>query len=103
MLIQKADSDRSGTLPPPGIHTPLWDELVKQWATIPEPVRSSVELGPEMVSVGRDDREPDDYIIETSMDVKSHDFGWDNENPCREVEVGSNGFCRSTQSRARYR
>jgi len=88
MLIQKADSDSSGTLPPPGIHAPMWDELVKQWDIIPTPVHSNVELGPEVLSVGRDDREPDDYVADESADVKSHDFGWDNENPCRQVEVG---------------
>lgn len=88
MLIQKADPDLSGTLPPPGIHAPVWDELVKQWSTIPAPVHSSVELGPETIWVGRDDREPDDYTMDEGADVKSHDFGWDNENPCRQVEVG---------------
>jgi len=88
MLIQKADPEISGTLPPPGIHAPLWDELVKQWNAIPAPVRLSVELGPEVISVGRDDREVYDYISDESADVKSHDFGWDNENPCRQVEVG---------------
>lgn len=88
MLIQRAYSDCSGTLPPPGIHAPLWDELVKQWKAVPAPVRSSIELGPETISVGRDDRELDDYIVDESMDVKSHDFGWDNESPCRQVEVG---------------
>lgn len=88
MLIQKADPDSSGTLPPPGIHAPMWDELVKQWDIIPPPAHSTVELGPEMISVGRDDRELDDYIADGGADVKSHEFGWDNENPCRQVEVG---------------
>ena len=87
MLIQKADSDCSGTLPPPGIHAPIWDELVKQWSVIPAPMHSSVELGPEIVSVGRGDCEPDDYLTQESMDVKFYDFSWDNENPCRQVEV----------------
>ena len=61
---------------------------MKQWRMIPAPMHSSVELGPEMVSVGRDDREPDDYLPRESTDVKFHNFGWDNENPCRQVEVG---------------
>lgn len=88
MLVQKADSDGSGAMPPPGIHAPVWDELVKQWNMIPVPVRSSVELGPEILSVGRDDHEPDDYIAEEVTDVKLHNFGWDNESPCRQVGVG---------------
>jgi formylglycine-generating enzyme required for sulfatase activity len=41
-----------------------------------------------MISIGRDDREADDYIAGENTDVKSHNFGWDNENPCRQVEVG---------------
>ncbi|KAF9651042.1 hypothetical protein BDM02DRAFT_3154603 [Thelephora ganbajun] len=88
MLIQKADSDCSGTLPPPGIHAPVWDELVKQWGTITAPVQSNIELGPEVIPVGRDDCELEDYIADEGMDVKSHNFGWDNENPSRQVEVG---------------
>jgi len=88
MLIQKVDSSCSGTLPPPGIHAPAWDELVKRWNMIPALAHSSVELGPEMVSIGRDDREADDYIARESKGVISHDFGWDNENPCRRVGVG---------------
>jgi L-histidine Nalpha-methyltransferase / hercynylcysteine S-oxide synthase len=87
MIIQRADSDCSGTLPPPGIHIPVWGELVKQWNTIPLPVHTSVELGPEVILVGRDDCELDDYTADEVLDVKSHDFGWDNENPCRQVEV----------------
>lgn len=88
MLIQKAESNCSGTLPPPGIHTPVWGELVRQWSAIPLPVHVSVELGPEVISVGRDDCELDDYTAGEALDVKSHDFGWDNENPRRQVEVG---------------
>lgn len=61
---------------------------MKQWDAIPTPVQSSVELGPEVITVGTDDREPGDYIVDESVDVKSHDFGWDNENPRRRVEVG---------------
>lgn len=88
MLIQKADSGCSGTLSPPGIYAPAWDELVKQWNTVLAPVHSSVELGPEVVSVGRDDCEADDYITGESKDARSHNFWWDNENPCRQVEIG---------------
>jgi formylglycine-generating enzyme required for sulfatase activity len=88
MIIQKADSDCSGTLPPPGTHAPVWGELVKQWNAIPVPQYPSVELGPELILVGRDDCELDDYTADEALEVKSHDFGWDNENPCRQVKVG---------------
>src|SRR5882757_5903874 len=87
MLTQKADPDCSGTLPPPGFHAPVWDELVKEWRKIPVPVHSSVELGPEVISVGRDDLEQDDYTPGGGTDVNSYDFGWDNESPCRQVGV----------------
>ena len=88
MLVQKADADFSGTLQPPVIRAPLWDELVKQWSMIPAPVYSSAELGPDIVSVGRYVRELDDYTAGESADADSHGFGWDNENPCRQVKVG---------------
>ena len=86
MIVQKADSDCSGTLPPPGIHAPLWGELVKQWNTIPPPVHVSVELGPEVILIGRDDCELDDCAADEVSE--NHEFGWDNENPCRQVKVG---------------
>lgn len=85
MIIQKADSGCSGALPPPGIRAPAWVELVKQWDAIPTPVQRSVELGPEVIALGRDDSEVDDH---TATDAESHEFGWDNENPRRKVEVG---------------
>lgn len=88
MIIQKANLDSSGTLPPPGIHAPMWDELVKQWNALPAPVHLSIELGPGAIVIGRDDSELDDLTTDDDSDLKSHEFGWDNESPCRQVEVG---------------
>jgi len=88
ILIRKADSSCSETLLSPGIHTQVWSELVKQWNTIPAPVHPSVELGPEVISVGRDNYESDVHIVDETVDVKSLNFGWDNEKSCRQVEVG---------------
>lgn len=55
---------------------------------MPPPVHISVELGPEVILVGRDDSELDDYTADEDLDARSHDFGWDNENPRRQLEVG---------------
>lgn len=61
---------------------------MKQLDTIPAPVHPSVELGPEVISVGGNDCESDDRIADENVDVKSHNFKWDKENPCRQAEVG---------------
>lgn len=87
MVVQKTASDVSGTLRPPGIRAPVWAELVKQWNIIPIPARPSVELGPEVIVVGRDDNELHDHMDNNSR-ANSYDFGWDNESPCRKVDVG---------------
>ena len=86
MLIQEVDPGCSRLLSPPGTHAPMWDELVKEWSMIFTPVHSSVELGPEVISVGRDDCEPDDCIADESTGAESHDFGWD-KNPCWQVDL----------------
>jgi formylglycine-generating enzyme required for sulfatase activity len=65
----------------------MWAELVKQWNVIPTPVHPSVTLGPEVIVVGRDDNELDDHTDDNSR-ANYHNFGWDNESPCRNVEVG---------------
>ena len=66
----------------------MWDELVKQWNALPAPVHLSIELGPGAIVIGRDDSELDDLTTDDDSDLKSHEFGWDNESPCRQVEVG---------------
>lgn len=87
MLIQRADSDGSGTLPPPGFTTPIWGELVREWESIPPPVQSSVTLGPETLVIGQDDCETDDVLPEFEHAITGHEFGWDNESPQREIQV----------------
>lgn len=88
MLIQRADTDGSGTLPPPGFTTPVWEQLVQEWEAILPPFESSVTLGPETLVLGQDDCETDDFLPEFEYDVAGHEFGWDNESPRREVQVG---------------
>ncbi|EJD07989.1 uncharacterized protein FOMMEDRAFT_73812 [Fomitiporia mediterranea MF3/22] len=85
MLVQRAGS---GTLPPPGFTTPPWTALAEQWACIPAPSTSSVTLGPAVLVMGHDDAESDDLLPELEDDVQEHEFGWDNESPRREVQVG---------------
>ena len=83
MLIQRAGT---GTIPPSagGFTTPCWESLAEAWDAALVPSCATVTLGPATVVVGHDDPEKDD----SSLDVKDHEFGWDNEHPRREVEVG---------------
>jgi hypothetical protein len=87
MLIQRADADGRGTLPPPGFPRPSWDELVQEWASVPPPLTSSVTLGPRSLVVGNDDCETDDLLPEFEHQISGHEFGWDNESPRKEVRV----------------
>ncbi|KAJ7780841.1 DUF323 domain-containing protein [Mycena maculata] len=84
MLLQRAGS---GTLPPPGFAPPPWESLAETWNSAPEPVSSSVTLGPTTVTLGHDDNEAEDEVPEIATDVAGHEFGWDNEHPKREVHV----------------
>ena len=73
-----------GTLPPSGFTPPPWSGLADSWEKAALPPSPTVTLGPETITLGHDDSENDD----TSNDVKDHEFGWDNEHPRRQVEVG---------------
>jgi L-histidine Nalpha-methyltransferase / hercynylcysteine S-oxide synthase len=81
MLIQRAGT---GTIPPPGFTPPPWDSLSKFWDSTPDPISSTVTLGPTTVSLGHDDLEADDIVAEV---IEDHESGWDNEHPKREVHV----------------
>ena len=82
MLIQRAGS---GTLPPTGFITPSWTSLAERWNTSPAPLSKTVTLGPAVVSLGHDDDEADDD--DNKSLVGSHEFGWDNEHPNRQVDI----------------
>ena len=84
MLIQRAGN---GTIPPSagGFATPCWESLAELWDAAPNPTNAAVTLGPTSVELGHDDSEADDG----SLDVRDHEFGWDNEHPRRKVEVGA--------------
>lgn len=86
MLIQRAGT---GTLPPPGFTTPPWEILTQQWNSDPTPLISTVVLGPATVPLGREDSESDDNLDGVTEEVSGHMFGWDNESPRREYEVGA--------------
>jgi formylglycine-generating enzyme required for sulfatase activity len=74
-----------GTLSPPVFTAPSWTTLAVGWNETPKPISSTVTLGPALVVLGHDDNEADD---ETSDDTRTHEFGWDNEAPKRQVLVG---------------
>ncbi|KAI0081533.1 DUF323 domain-containing protein [Panus rudis PR-1116 ss-1] len=82
MLLQRAGT---GTIPPSGFIPPAWTILADAWNSAPKPSQGSVVLGPETITLGHDDDEADDE----STDVAGHEFGWDNEHPKRQVEVGA--------------
>ncbi|KAH8115420.1 C-type lectin protein [Phellopilus nigrolimitatus] len=84
MLIQRAGT---GVLPPPGFSVPPWTELAAQWAHVPAPASPSLVLGPASLTMGHDDSEQDDLAPALTNDVYTHEFGWDNESPRREVQV----------------
>jgi len=73
-----------GTLPPSGFTPPPWSALADGWDKAPLPPSPTVTLGPETITLGHDDSENDD----ASKEVENHEFGWDNEHPQRQVDVG---------------
>jgi formylglycine-generating enzyme required for sulfatase activity len=83
MLIQRAGT---GTLPPPGFVVPPWELLKLQWDATPAPSTESVTLGPATLTLGHDDSEADDSLPD--LEAEGHQYGWDNESPARQVEVG---------------
>ncbi|KAL0579890.1 hypothetical protein V5O48_002137 [Marasmius crinis-equi] len=85
MLLQRAGT---GTIPPPGFAIPDWKSLSEHWNTLPLPKESTVKLGPAAVAVGHDDYEADDKLPDKEKDVANIEYGWDNEHPRREVQVG---------------
>jgi L-histidine Nalpha-methyltransferase / hercynylcysteine S-oxide synthase len=85
MLIQRAGT---GTLAPPGFTSPPWGILSEFWNHAPVPITKSVIIGPTTLELGHDDRECDDFLPGQEFDTVNHIFGWDNENPLRELEVG---------------
>lgn len=81
MLLQRSGT---GTLPPTGFMTPDWTSASEAWDLASLLEISTVTLGPETIVLGHDDCEADD---DSATDVASHEFGWDNEHPKKEVLV----------------
>lgn len=84
MLLQRAGS---GTLPPAGFIPPPWESLCTTWDSIQGVNSKTVTLGPETITLGHDDDESTDSSSENKADVRDHEFGWDNENPRRVINV----------------
>jgi formylglycine-generating enzyme required for sulfatase activity len=86
MLIQRAGT---GIIPPSvgGFATPCWESLAEVWNATPDPSNATVTLGPAAVELGVNDFEAED----NTLDVKDHEFVWDNEHPKHKVDVGE--FC----------
>ncbi|KAK2464599.1 hypothetical protein APHAL10511_003388 [Amanita phalloides] len=82
MLLQRAGT---GTLPPPGFSVPQWSILAEAWDALPSPTTDKVVLGPQVLTLGHDDRDADDAA--EGDDVQNHEYGWDNESPQRTVHV----------------
>ncbi|KAF8918913.1 C-type lectin protein [Mucidula mucida] len=82
MLLQRAGT---GTVPPLGFSTPDWVSLKEYWGALPKPSSPTVVLGPATLTLGHDDDETEDA---SASDARTHEFGWDNEHPKREVSVG---------------
>lgn len=85
MLLQRAGT---GTIPPPEFTPPNWTSLTKIWEATPKQINPTVTLGPATVTLGHDDFEADDMDPVKTMEVDGHEFGWDNESPKRDVDVG---------------
>lgn len=84
MLIQRAGT---GTLPPTDFVAPPWDLFKLQWDATPAPSTECVTLGPATVTLGHDDSEGDDFLPGVENAV-GREYGWDNESPARQVDVG---------------
>jgi len=84
MLLQRAGT---GTIPPPDFFKPNWESLAAAWDATPTPTCETVVLGPATVTLGHDDVEAEDNNPDKVRDVDGHEYGWDNENPKRTVEV----------------
>jgi len=85
MLLQRAGS---GTVPPPGFAVPDWNSLATSWKYLPPVTEESVVLGPAVIELGHDDAEEDDELEDCRLKIEAHEFGWDNEHPKRQAEVG---------------
>ncbi|KAI0314513.1 C-type lectin protein [Amylostereum chailletii] len=84
MLIQRAGT---GTLPPPGVPTPPFTVLAKQWSALPPRSTPTLVLGPAEVTLGTDDPEPADLDPAHAHDAFGRGYVWDNESPSRTVRV----------------
>ncbi|TFY59280.1 hypothetical protein EVG20_g7851, partial [Dentipellis fragilis] len=67
---------------------PLGSPSPRPWQSQALPRTPTVALGPATITLGHDDDEAEDEEPGKATDVKTHEFGWDNESPPRTVDVG---------------
>ncbi|KAK1216695.1 hypothetical protein PQX77_020669 [Marasmius sp. AFHP31] len=66
---------------------PDWNLLSEHWDHLPLPDELTVKFGPASRSRSQQP-EADDKFPEKAMDVANVEYGWDNEHPKQEVQVG---------------
>jgi formylglycine-generating enzyme required for sulfatase activity len=78
------------TRAPTVVAIPQWDDLARRWDE--EGVNSPnkvLEITGRVIGIGHDDLEAKDKEFPTEKGWETHEFGWDNEHPLREVKVKS--------------
>ena len=84
MLLQRAGS---GTIPPLDFSKPDWTSLAASWNAAPSLDQGTIILGFDTVTIGHDDDEEKDALSDNIQLPDDYEFGWDNENPKRTVQV----------------
>lgn len=88
MLLQRAGT---GTLPPPGFAAPDWSSLSRTWDAIAaaEAGGKLLSFSAQRIELGHVDVESQDGAKDAPNDPAAweHEYGWDCENPTRDVDV----------------
>ena len=88
MLIQTHKA-----LPPPDFTPPPWAQLGQSWKEADMGSNALIEptalIKSQTISLGHDDIEAQDSQAWDDGEIRSHEFGWDNESPARAVQVGA--------------
>lgn len=80
LLYMLAQSDMTV---PPG-PSPEWEVLQRSWGSID--TNKVLDIAPRTIKMGHDDVEKDDSAAKAG-EWQTHEFGWDEENPCVQIDV----------------